>query len=757
MMRLRVCRGAEPTSRIGTIARRTFLIGSAAIVGGVAFGIYEVKKPISNPLTPGAGEATLNPHILINADGGTIIAPRAEMGQGIHSTLAALVAEELDVDWDKVTVLHGPPAQACYNAAMIGQGLPMADYAKTSFQEGPGDQLGAIAKVFSLQVTGGSSSTRDGYDRMRLAGASAREALKLAASASLRIPTSDLRAEKGAVIAPDGTALPYAELAPEAAKIDPPQPELRPKSDWKLLGTALPRKDLPCKSTGTAQFGIDVRLPGMRFATVRMNPARTGMVSFDPTVATTMDGVEQIIDLGTGIAVVAGNTWLAFQAAEAVDITWEPAAYPATTAEMMAAITTSLDDAPNSTLRDDGDAAATIDGGTRVRALYTVPFLAHATMEPMNAKALYTGTALDIWAGNQAPVVLRDKCAVAVGLAADQVTVHTTLMGGGFGRRGETDFAVYAARVAHEMPDTPVQVTWTREEDMRHDFYRPAAVAKFDGVVKVGAAVLLNGRIAAPSVSRSALGRIMGFAPPGADKGLVEGAFDQPYGIPNFRITGHLTDLAVPLGFWRSVGSSINGFMLESFIDEMAHAAGADPLQFRLQLAAREHAPGAAVLEAVARMSNWTGQTPAGIGRGVAFTMSVGTPVAEVVEVVDDNGKIRISKVWIACDVGTALNPDTVQAQMIGGAVYGLSAAVMGKIIFTEGAVDQGSFPDYDALRMHNTPAFEVQELETGPHLTGVGEPGTPPSMPALANALFDLTGRRATQLPLILDFDPAL
>ena len=741
-------------SRIGTIARRTFLIGSAAIIGGVAFGVYQVKKPVANPLTPGEGQVTLNPYLMINADGVTIIAPRAEMGQGIHSTLAALVAEELDVDWNSVTVLHGPPAQAYYNGALMGAGLPYPDYAKTPFQDGLGDQMGGLSKVFSLQVTGGSSSTRDGYDRMRMAGATAREALKLAASAKLNIAVADLRTENGAVIAPDGTALPYADLAAEAAKIDPPQVDLRPKSDWKLLGTDLPRKDMLAKSTGTATFGIDVRLPGMRFATIRMNPARSGMVSFDPAGAITMDGVEQIIDLGTGIAVVASNTWLAFQAAEAVDITWEPAPYPASTDAMMTAITASLDDAPNSTLRDDGDTDAAIDGGTEITATYTVPFLAHAAMEPMNATALYTGTALEVWAGIQAPIVTRDKCADVVGLNSDQVTVHTTLMGGAFGRRGESDFAVYAARVAHELPDVPVQVTWTREEDMRHDFYRPAAVARFRGVVKDGELLTLHGQIAAPSVTRSAMGRLMGFAPPGADKGHVEGAFDQPYGIPNFKITGHLTDMAVPLGFWRSVGSSINGFMMESFIDEAAHAAGADPLQFRLDLATREHAPSAAVIAAVRDMSGWTGQKQAGVGRGVAFTYSFGTPVAQVVEVRDDNGKIRINKVWIACDVGTALNRNTIEAQMIGGAIYGLSAAVMGEITFTDGVVDQGSFPDYDALRMHTTPAFAVQVLENGARLSGVGEPGTPPSMPALANALFDLTGQRATRLPLMLDFD---
>lgn len=749
---------SRPRSRIGTIARRTFLIGSAAIVGGVAFGVWQVKKAVANPLVPGAGETTLNPYLLINADGVTIIAPRAEMGQGIHATLAALVAEELDVDWAQVTVLHGPPAQAYYNAGMIAAGLPSAEYSRSGFQVGLGDQIGALAKVFSLQVTGGSSSTRDAFDRMRHAGASAREALKQAAAARLGVAVTGLQTRSGAVIAADGTALPYADLAAAAALLDPPQVDLRPRSAWRLLGTDLPRKDSLGKSTGTEIFGMDVRLPGLRFATVRINPGRSGMVSFDAAAALAMDGVEHVVDLGHGIAVVASNTWLAFQAAAAVEIVWEPAVYPATTEAMLAAIAASLDAAPNSTLRDDGDVDGdvdvTVDGGTEISATYTVPFLAHATMEPMNATALFTGAALEIWAGNQAPVMVLDRCAAAVGLTSEQVTLHTLPMGGGFGRRGEFDFAVLAARVAMAIPEVPVQVTWSREEDMRHDFYRPAAVARFRGLVRDGAAVMLHGQIAGPSVTRSALTRALGFAPPGADKGHVEGAFDQPYGIPNFRITGHLTDMAVPLGFWRSVGASVNGFMLESFIDELAQAAGADPLAFRLELAAREHAPSAAVIATVRDLSGWTGQTPDGVGRGVAFTYSFGTPVAQVVEVVDRDGLIRISHVWIACDVGTALNVPNIQAQMIGGAIYGLSAAMQGEITFAGGVAEQGNFNDYDALRMHNTPAFAVTVLESGGHLSGAGEPGTPPAAPALANALFDLTGRRATRLPLIKDFD---
>jgi isoquinoline 1-oxidoreductase beta subunit len=477
------------------------------------------------------------------------------------------------------------------------------------------------------------------------------------------------------------------------------------------------------------------------------------MVSFDASAAEAMDGVDAVLDLGDGIAVVASNTWLAFQAAEMVDIEWEAASYPATNEALKEAITTSLDSEPDSTTRDDGDVNSAADG-IEITAQYHVPWLAHATMEPMTSSALYTNGALTMWAGNQAPILVQEKCADAVGLTPEQVTVNTTFMGGGFGRRSEFDAPVHAARIAKAFPDTPIKLTWSREEDMRHDFYRPAAAASFRGVVKDGAAVLLDGKVAAPSVTQQSIRRIADQNAPGPDRAHVEGSADQPYAIPNYRLTGHLTDLSVPIGFWRSVGNSFNGFFFDTFIDEMAHAAGTDPVKFRLDMATKEHAGSAAVIAKVAEMANWTGETPDGVGRGIGFTYSFGTPVAEIVEVVDEGGSIRINKCWIACDVGTALDPSIIEAQMISGAIYGMSAAAQGEITFTDGAADQWNFPDYDALRMHNTPTFEVAILESGHDIGGVGEPGTPPSMPALGNALFDLTGTRATELPLIKTFD---
>jgi len=739
-------------SRIGTITRRSFLVASVAVAGGVAFGAYKLNEAAPNPLKPEEGFTPLNAFVVIDADGVTIVTPKAEMGQGVQSTWAAFAAEELDLAWHQVRTMHGPPAKAYYNSALFGAALPFMDYQVGPFKERLRKIAGEGAKLLSLQLTGGSTSMRDGYERVRLAGAVARETLKEAAAQRLGLSRADLTTRDGMVITPDGTQIPYSDLAVEAAAIDPPSVELRERSEWRLLGTSLPRVDLPPKATGTATYAIDVRLPGMKFATVRMNPRRTGMVSFNADAALRMDGVEKVLDLGSGIAVVARNSWLAMQAAQAVEIEWEPSLYPPTTEGIYDEIIAAFDDAPNSVIRDDGDVDSAT-GETVLEADYHVPVLAHATMEPMNATALFEDGALTLWCGNQAPVLSQQGAAEAAGIPVDAVTLHTTLMGGGFGRRGERDFAAYAAQVAVAIPGTPVGVVWSREEDMTHDYYRPAAMARFRGVVTGGEAVALDGKISAASVIQEQARRY-GRSMNGTDRELVSGIGDQPYGLPNLRIAGHRTKSDVPVGSWRSVSASFNGFFLESFIDEMAHAAGRDPLDFRLSMTRKEHEPSAKVLEKVAEISNWTGQTPEGVGRGVAFSYTFGTPVAHVIEVRQEDRGIRIKKVWSACDPGVALDPRNIEAQVMGGCLFGLSAAVMGEITFSDGAVEQQNFPDYDALRMHNAPAFEIAVLENNTFIGGIGEPGTPPAAPALANALFDLTGRRGRRLPLIHDFD---
>jgi len=742
-------------STLGKIARRTVLIGAVAVAGGVAFGTWYARKPVANPLAPEGAAQALNPYVIIDRDGVSIVVPRAEMGQGVRTTLAALVAEELDVEMDQIRTLHGPASHAYYNGALAGLGLPFKDYAMGSLQHMIKDSMSVAGKALGMQLTGGSTSTIDAFEKMRAAGATAREALKQAAADRLGVERDALRTEAGAVIAPDGTRIPYPELAEAAAGVSVGTPALRPRAEWRLLGRSQKRLDVLEKSTGTAEYGSDVRLPGMKFATLRMNPRLTGaMRGFDATEAMAMPGVERVLDIGGGIAVVARNTWLAFQAAQAVQVDWAEAPYPDDTEGLFAEIARAFDAPANSTLRDDGDAETLPEGATEITAEYRLPYLAHATMEPMNATALFTGDRLEIWCGNQGPTILRDHCAREAGLEPEAVEVHTRWLGGGFGRRGEVDYAVLATRVAVQMPGTPVQVAWSREEDMTHDYWRPGAMARFRGAVRQGRAVLLDGAIAAQSVTRMSAQRLAGFAPPGPDKGHVEGAYDQPYAIPNYRIRGHLAEMKLPVGFWRAVGASFNGFFHESFVDELAHAAERDPLEFRLELIREAHAPSAALLEVVREMSGWTGATDQGTGRGVAFTWSFGTPVAQVVEVVDEDGAIRISRAWIACDVGIALDPAIIESQMVSGLVYGLSAAVHGEITFAGGEVQQRNFPDYEALRLHTMPEVEVRVLEGLERMGGVGEPATPPSMPALANAVFDLTGERPRELPLGKRFD---
>lgn len=745
--------------RVAKIARRTFLIGSVAVTGGVAFGIYKFVEGAPNPLQSSAGNVSLNAFVVITDEGVTLVSPKAEMGQGVHTTWAALIAEELDVDWKDITVIHGPPAQAYYNSALFGMALPFTDYKVNDFQQAMRKLAGNGAKLLSLQMTGGSTSMRDGFERMRLAGATARETLKRVAANRLGFKPNELETREGLVIAPDGRSLSYHELAGEAAEINPPKVALRDPSTWRYLGKSLPRVDMEDKITGKATYSIDVVLDGMKFASVRMSPKRQGMRRYDASVAKAMDGVDGVLDMGEGVAVIADNTWIAMQAVETVDIDWSPALYPASTPRLMDEVEAAFNAAPDTVGRDDGKVEDDHEG-TELSAEYSVPFLAHATMEPMNATALYTEDALTIWCGNQGPTAIQSACAAETGLDPARVTVNTTVMGGGFGRRGEADVAILAARIAKKRPGTPIKLTWSREEDMRRDFYRPAAMARMRGVVNDGQAVAVDVSFAAASVIKQSMVR-----PPltpltreqaalsGSDPEGLSGAHDQPYRIPNYRVRGHIVPSALPIGYWRAVGASYGGFFFDSFIDEMAHAAGQDPLAFRLAMAREEHAPSATVLETVGEMANWSQAKAEGRALGVGFTYSFGSPVAQVVEVVAEDGGIRIANVWIATDVGTALDPGNIEAQMTGGCLFGLSAAVMGEITFSDGEAEQSNFYDYDALRMASSPAFEVKILENATYLGGVGEIGTPPAAPALGNALFALTGQRVRQLPFNREF----
>ena len=733
-------------SRAGTIARRTFLIGSVAIAGGVAFGWYQYRKPYANPLA-GQGLATLTPYVLIDADGVTIIAPRAEMGQGIHTTLAALVAEELELDWDQVRVKHGPASKAYYNAGILAEGVPFAPTDTSWMAETLRGAMNVPAKFLGLQITGGSSSIPDAFEKMRAAGAMARLALVGAAARRLGVDATDLKTVAGAVVSPDGTRIAYADLAVDAASVAlPDAPPLKDRSQWKLLGTSLARLDMVDKVTGAAQYTGDLRLPGMRFATVRTNPnLGAPMKGFDDSAAKAVAGFERTVPVENGLAVVATSTWAAMQAAEALVFEWAEATYPpnsdAIAAILAASFTAERQDSQN---RDDGDVDAALVKPGFV-AEYAVPYLSHAPMEPMTAAAWLHDGKLEVWAGNQLPTQILVEGAALTGLPHTAIEVHTTLMGGAFGRRAEMDFIKQAITVAKAMDGTPILLTWSREEDMTHDAFRPTAMARVRASVADGAVVAFDIKTASASVVESQVGRL-GYRIPGPDAAIVQGVWEQPYAFPNYRATGYRVPAGVPVGSWRSVGASQNGFFHDSAVDELAHLAGIDPLLFRMRQ--MNHAPSIKVLEAVAEMSNW-GKAPAGRAHGVAFCLSFGVPTAQVIEVEQTSAGLKLTNAWAAVDVGIALDPRNIEAQVMGAMVYGLSAAITGEITFAEGRAEQQTFWDYEPMRLHQCPPIAVRVLENGEKIRGIGEPGTPPAAPALANAIFALTGTRIRKLPL--------
>ncbi len=750
--------------RIAKIARRTFLVGAVAIAGGVAFGYYQFKKPVTNPLKDGLadGEATFNPYVKIASDSKiTIIAPRAEMGQGIMTTLAALVAEELEVGLDQVTVEHGPASGAYYNSAVLSENAPFAPFEHSMMKDSLRSVMGAMGKIIALQITGGSTSTVDAFEKMRHAGALAREMLKAAAAKELGVDLATLKAERGAIIdSASGKSMTYGELALKAAAIDPPADiKLKDRKDWKLLGKSQPRVDMRAKVTGAPVFGIDVSLPDMVYGTVKMNPRLGGrMKSFDAKAAQAMPGVIKVVEIdcqfGHGLGVIADNTWTAFQAADAITVEWGEAPYPADTKAIMGVIETALNAGGGTALREIGDVSVEFADAPQdrlVEATYSVPFLAHAAMEPMNATAQFKDGKLELWSPNQGPTITRFVCSNMTGLDQDDITVHTTMMGGAFGRRGEMDFSGYATLLAMAADGKPVKVTWTREEDMKHDTYRPAAMAKFKARLGAdGIPTALDAASASPSVMRSVVRRnvpSMASAPLGPDKSITDGAFNQPYGIANQSVRGIDVDLMIPVSFWRSVGNSQNAFFHESFMDEMALAAKMDPAQLRLKLMA-DHPAATKAVEKVMAMSGWGKDRP-GHAKGMAFCLSFGSWVAEVVEVTDTADGIRITNVWAVADVGIALDPDNIKAQIISGAIFGLSAAMGQEITFSDGMVEQSSFPDYDAMRIYQAPEFHVEVYENAEAMGGVGEIGTPPAAPALANAIFALTGKRIRTLPL--------
>ena len=743
--------------KIKTIARRSFLTGSAAIVGGVAFGVYRYKTPYANPLLNGLpeGEAALTAYVKIDASGITLITPRADSGQGAYSVQAILIAEELDVELDQINVDPGMPDKAYYNTALGADGAPFAPTDDSFAANTTRTVMDSLMKFMGMQITGGSTTVPDSYEKLRVAGAVARETLKMAAAEKTDIAVADLRTKSGKVITPDGTEIRYEDLAAIAATLDPVEDvALRDPNTWRILGKQHQRYDTVAKSTGTQAYSIDFKRDGMVHAMVRTNPRRGGeMISFDDTEAKAMRGVQKVLPITGGVAVVADNTWRAIQAANAVEIEWGAAPYPAEMDAHWQALSDSFnDDQQDSRQRDDGDVVAALDGADVIEAEYRAPYLAHAPLEPISAVVEVSEDRVDVWTGTQIPRFVQTNVSKVTGVDFDDVHVHVLMMGGSFGHRLEDRIVKEATEVAMQMPGIPVKLTYSREEDMAHDDTRQIAMGRGRGSVKNGQVETMDLGIAMPSVVASQMGR-QGLSLPGPDTQIVAGAWEQPLSIPNYRITGYRAPELAPISSWRSVGASTNGFFHDVFLDELIHAAGADQMEERLRLC--WHEPSRKVLEKVAEMSNWGAPLAPKKGRGVGFCMSFGVAVAEVVEVTNTDDGIKLDKVWVAAEVGKVVDPNMFENMVQGGVNWALGHAIMSEITYSDGMTEQENFDTFESLRMYQSPKIEVAGLENGDHVRGIGEPMVPPAAAALSNAIFAATGQRIREMPMnkFIDF----
>ena len=731
----------EPSPPPRRLNRRRFLIGSGAAAGlVVGYAVWPRHRALN--WAAGTGETVINGWVKIGTDGRvTVAVPQAEMGQGVYTSLPQILADELGADWNTVGVEPAPLHPIYANTGMTLDavaGMPAA------LQGVGGWAMRELVERFDMQMTGGSTSIRGFHETIRLAGASAREMLSRAAAREWDCDWRDCHAANGFVTYQARSAR-FAELAAKAAREDAPaSPTLRPAATRALMGKPVPRLDIPGKTDGTARFGLDVRLPGLRYAAVRSGPAG------DPRLvsAHAPTGVE-LVKGPSWVAVVADGWWAAKTGLDQVDATFGRAPKPAGP-WIEPALHAALH-GPATEVASHGDVAA-LAGRDVVTADYSVPFLAHACLEPMNATARVANGHAEIWAPTQSTTLVVWAVAKALGIAESAVTVHPTLLGGGFGRKAEADVCVQAALIARAAK-APVQLIWSREEDLAQDRFRPAAAARMSAVLGPDKRIAAwRSRVAVPDVATSFMNRnlpAMG-GKPKAGAESVDGTQALPYALPGFAAEHALVDVAVPLGFWRSVGHSFSGFFVESFVDEMAHTAGTDPGAFRLAML-KDRPRHAAVVRAVLAASGPLGSDVPGTAKGLALVESFGSIVAEVAEVRIDQGELRVTRVWAAIDCGPVVNPDIVRAQIEGGIVYGLTAALKGRISFRDGSVEQRNFDTYPLLTLAETPAIEVILLPSTAPLGGVGEPGTPPIAPAVGNAIFAATGKRLRDLPFAL------
>ncbi|MBJ7401944.1 MAG: xanthine dehydrogenase family protein molybdopterin-binding subunit [Bradyrhizobium sp.] len=703
-----------------TLSRRNFLVKTALAGGGL---VLSLSLPFGESKSSSAATFEPNAFIRIGPDGEVVLTmPYVEMGQGTYTSIPMLIAEELEVGLDQVRLEHAPPNEKLYANPLLG-----------------------------VQATGNSNAIRGAWKPLREAGATARIMLIEAAARRWGVDAGHCRAEAGEVLhAPSGRRLKYGELAADAATIAPPaKVVLKNADEFKLIGTPVRRLDVSGKVNGSALYGIDVRLPGLKIATLAQSPVFGGRLKkVDDSAAMAIKGVRQIVRLDDAVAVVADHMGAAKKGLAALKIEWEDGPHAGLTTQDIAR---ELEDATlksGPVAQNIGDAAKALAGAsTRVQASYHLPFLAHATMEPMNCTVHFRGHECEIWVGTQAIARVQAMAAKAAGLPPDKVTVHNHLIGGGFGRRLEADGAVRAVEIAKQV-DGPVKVVWTREEDIQHDMYRPYWVDRIEaGLDESGRPVAWTNRFAGSSV-------IARWLPPafrnGLDPDTTEGAIDLVYSLPNVHVEYvRVEPPGIKTAFWRSVGPSHNVFVTESFIDELAAAARQDAVAYRRALL--DHNPRAkAVLDLAAEKAGWGTPLPPGRGRGVALQNVFGSHLAQVAEVeVAKDGSVRVHRVVCAMDCGIVVNPDTVQAQIQSGVMFGVTAALYGEITLKSGRVEQTNFDTYQMLRIDQAPAIEVYLVKSTEPPGGMGEAGTSGIVPAVANAIFAATGRRLRNMPI--------
>jgi len=691
------------------INRRGFLTAGAASTGGLLLGFYLPERHKLAAQTA-ATDAKLNAFVHIGSDDSvTLFLHKSEMGQGVVTSLSQLLGEELQCDWKKIRT----------------------EFAGVDMAYGP------------LQGTFGSMSIRTSWDPLRKAGASAREMLVQAAAQKWGVDASQCKAENNQVINTATNArLSYGSLADAAAKLPAPaKVTLKDPKQFHLIGTSPKRLDTPAKVNGKAVFGIDAKLPGMLYAVVARCPVFGGKVStFDATKAKAVPGVKQVVQISRGVAVVADNTWSAMEGRRALQVQFDEGPNVNTSSATIRKTFMDMAERPGAVARTQGDAAAALAGAAKkIEAVYEVPYLSHAPMEPMNCTADVRPDGCDVWTSTQIQTAAFGTAVKITGLPGAKVKIHTLYLGGGFGRRGGDDFVTEAVEISKAIGG-PVKLTWSREDDMQHDLYRPASYTRFAGGLDAeGWPVAFTSRIACPP---------FGGMRNGVDFTGVQGVSDIQYAIPNIQVEYHAPEVGIPVTYWRSVGYSQNTFFTESFVDELAAAGGKDPFEFRRRLLAKSPRY-LAVLELAAEKAGWSKPLPAGRFRGIAVVNNIGSFNAQVAEVSVTKGKLKVHRVVCAVDCGQVINPAIVEQQIQSGIVYGLSAALKGAITIDRGRVQQSNFHEYDVLRIDEMPVVEVHIVPSQNQPGGIGEASTPSVVPAVTNAIFAATGKSIRKLPI--------